>query len=125
MNEDFLNTIKNEKRRNLGKRFNIWIDAQWGYERGSFNKWRVSEERAIREITESILLDPKNEYFADAKSTTEFTKFTTYYFTYKDNKLISSNDDIPFGNIIHIDILVFKELLRDCRLNELLSKREF
>ena len=116
MNEDFLNAIKNERRRNLGKRFNIWIDAQWGYERGSFNKWRVDEERAVREITESILLDPSNEYFADAKSTTEFT---TYYFTYKDNKLISSNDDIPFGNTIHIDILVFKELLRDCRLKEL------
>lgn len=118
MSENLLNAIKNEKRRNLGKRFNIWITAQWGYEGGSFNKWRVDEERALREITESILLDPKNEYFADAKS-------TTYYFTYKDNKLISSNDDIPFGNIIHIDILVFKELLRDCRLSELLSKREF
>ena len=102
MNEYFLNSIKNERRRNLGKRFNIWITAQWGYEGGSFNKWRVSEERAIREITESILLDPKNEYF-----------------TYKDNKLISSNDDIRFGNILLIDILVFKELLRDCRLKEL------
>jgi len=106
MNEDFLNTIKNESRRNLGKRFNIWIDAQWGY-RGSFNKWRVYEERALREITESILLDPNNKYF-----------------TYKDNKLISSPDDILFGNTIHIDILVFKELLRDCRLKALLSKRE-
>lgn len=104
MNEDFLNAIKNERRRNLGKRFNIWITAQWGYEGGSFNKWRVSEERAIREITESILLDPKNEYF-----------------TYKDNKLISSNDDIRFGNILLIDILVFKELLRDCRLKEILD----
>jgi hypothetical protein len=104
MNEYFLNAIKNEKRRNLGKRFNIWITAQWGYEGGSFNKWRVSEERAIREITESILLDPKNEYF-----------------TYKDNKLISSNDDIRFGNILLIDILVFKELLRDCRLKEILD----
>jgi hypothetical protein len=102
MSEFLLNAIKNEKRRNLGKRFNIWIEAQWGYEGGSFNKWRVSEERAIREITESILLDPKNEYF-----------------TYKDNKLISSNDDIRFGNILLIDILVFKELLRDCRLKEL------
>ena len=102
MSEFLLNAIKNEKRRNLGKRFNIWITAQWGYEGGSFNKWRVSEERAIREITESILLDPKNEYF-----------------TYKDNKLISSNDDIRFGNILLIDILVFKELLRDCRLKEL------
>ena len=104
MNEDFLNAIKNERRRNLGKRFNIWITAQWGYEGGSFNKWRVSEERAIREITESILLDPINEYF-----------------TYKDNKLISSNDDIRFGNILLIDILVFKELLRDCRLKEILD----
>ena len=102
MNEDFLNAIKNEKRRNLGKRFNIWITAQWGYEGGSFNKWRVSEERAIREITESILLDPKNEYF-----------------TYKDNKLISSNDDIRFGNILLIDTFIFKELLRDCRLKAL------
>jgi hypothetical protein len=104
MNEDFLNAIKNERRRNLGKRFNIWITAQWGYEGGSFNKWRVSEERAIREITESILLDPMNEYF-----------------TYKHNKLISSNDDIRFGNILLIDILVFKELLRDCRLKEILD----
>ena len=102
MIDNLLNTIKNERRRNLGKRFNIWITAQWGYER-SFNKWRVSEERAVREITESILLDPKNEYF-----------------TYKDNKLISSNDDIPFGNIIHIDTFIFKELLRDWRLKEIL-----
>jgi len=112
MSEFLLNAIKNEKRRNLGKRFNIWIEAQWGYEGLSFNKWRVSQERAVREITESILLDLKNEYFADEKS-------TTYYFTYKDNKLISSNDDILFGNTIHIDILVFKELLRDCRLKAL------
>ena len=113
MNENLLNAIKNERRRNLGKRFNRWIEAQWGYERGSFNKWRVDEERALREITESILLDPKNEYFADAKS-------TTYYFTYKYNKLISSSHDYIYGNTIHIDILVFKELLRDCRLKEIL-----
>ena len=103
MSENLLNAIKNERRRNLGKRFNIWITAQWGYEKGSFNKWRVSEERALREITESIILDPKNEYF-----------------TYKDNKLISSNDDIPFGNIINIDTFIFKELLRDWRLKEIL-----
>ena len=108
----FLESIKNEKRKNLGKRFNIWIDSQWGYERGSFNKWRVDEERAVREITESIILDPN-------------VSGSNKYFTYKDNKLISSNDDIRFGNILLIDILVFKELLRDCRLNELLSKREF
>lgn len=104
MSESLLNAIKNERRRNLGKRFNIWIEAQWGYEGGSFNKWRVDEERALREITESILLDSKNEYF-----------------TYKDNKLISSNDDILFGNTIHIDVLVFKELLRDCRINEIIG----
>jgi hypothetical protein len=104
MNDEFLNTIKNERRGNLGKRFNIWIDAQWGYEWGSFNKWRVDEERALREITESILLDPNNKYF-----------------TYKHNKLLSSPDDILFGNIIHIDILVFKELLRDYRLKEILD----
>lgn len=103
MNEDFLNAIKSEKRERLGKRFIRWVDYQWDYEKGSFNKWRVSEERAIREITESILLDSKNEYF-----------------TYKDNKLISSNDDIPFGNIIHIDTFIFKELLRDWRLKEIL-----
>ena len=97
-----LNAIKNEKRRNLGKRFNIWIDAQWGYEKGSFDKWRVSEERAIREITESILLDSNNRYFL-----------------YENNKLISSFDDIPFRAMLHIDVLVFKELLRDYRLNKL------
>lgn len=114
MNEDFLNAIKNERRLNLGKRFNRWIDYQWDYEKGSFNKWRVSEERAIREITESILLDPMNEYFADAKS-------TTYYFVYKNNKLLSSHDDIDFHNTINIDILVFKELLRDWRLKEILD----
>lgn len=118
MNESLLNAIKNEKRRNLGKRFNIWITAQWGYEWRSFNKWRVDEERAIREITESILLDT-TKYFADAKSTTEFT---TYYFTYKDNKLISSFDYIPSLNpVLSIDVLVFKELLRDCRLKEILD----
>ena len=104
MNEYFLNSIKNERRRNLGKRFNRWIEAQWGYlaERG-FNKWRVSEERALREITESILLDPNK-----------------CYFVYKDNKLVSLPDDIDLLFTIHIDILVFKELLRDCRLNEIL-----
>jgi len=102
---DLLESIKSERRRNLGKRFNLWIGAQWGYEKGlSFNKWRVDEVRAIREITESILLDSKNVYF-----------------TYKDNKLISSPDDTLFGNTIHIDILVFKELLRDFRLKELLD----
>jgi len=104
----FLESIKNEKRKNLGKRFNIWIDSQWGYERGSFNKWRVDEERALREITESIILDPN-------------VSGINKYFTYKDNKLISSNDGILFGNTIHIDILVFKELLRDCRLKEILD----
>ena len=104
---DLLDSIKNERRLNLGKRFNRWITAQWGYERGSLNKWRVDGLRAMREITESILLDPKNEYF-----------------TYEHNKLVSSQDDI-FGNTIHIDTFIFKELLRDCRLNELLlSKRE-
>lgn len=109
MNEDFLNAIKNERRANLGKRFIRWIEYQWDYERGSFNKWRVSEERALREITESILLDPNND-FAD-----------TYYFVYKDNKLQSSHEDIPFVNTIHIDVLVFKELLRDWRLKEILD----
>lgn len=104
----FLESIKNEKRKNLGKRFNIWIDSQWGYERGSFNKWRVDEERALREITESIILDPN-------------VSGINKYFTYKDNKLISSNDGILFGNTIHIDTLVFKELLRDYRLKEILD----
>ena len=119
MNEDFLNAIKNEKRRNLGKRFNRWIYAQWGYEKGSFNKWRVDEERALREITESILLDTNIKCLSDAKSTTEFT---TYYFTYKDNKLISSFDYIPSLNpVLSIDVLVFKELLRDWRLKEILD----
>ena len=108
MIDNLLNAIKNERRRNLGKRFNRWIEAQWGYERGSFNKWRVSEERALREITESILLDPNKCYF------------TTYYFVYEHNKLISSSHDYIYGNTIHIDILVFKELLRDCRLKEIL-----
>jgi hypothetical protein len=101
---DFLESIKSERRSNLGKRFNRWITAQWCYERGSFNRLRVDELRAIREITESILLDPNNKYF-----------------TYKHNKLISSHDDILFGNTIHIDVLVFKELLRDFRLKELLD----
>ena len=102
MNEDFLNAIKNERRLNLGKRFNRWIDYQWDYEKGSFNKWRVSEERAIREITESILLDPNK-----------------YYFVYIDNKLVSFTDNNVFLNTLEVDILVFKELLRDCRLKEL------
>ncbi len=101
---DLLDSIKSERRLNLGKRFNRWIINQWGYETGSsINKWRVDELRAIREITESILLDPKNEYF-----------------TYRDNGLISSHYH-PFGNTIHIDTLVFKELLRECRLKELLN----
>ena len=57
MSENLLNAIKNEKRERLVKRFIRWVDYQWDYEKGSFNKWRVSEERALREITESILLD--------------------------------------------------------------------
>ena len=72
---------------------------------GDISKFGLN--KAKDEIIESILLDPSKCYF------------TTHYFTYKDNKLISSNDDILFGNTIHIDILVFKELLRDCRLKEL------
>ena len=102
MNEDFLNAIKNEKRERLGRRFIRWIDYQWDYEKGSFNKWRVSEERAVREITESILLDPSK-----------------CYFVYKNNKLQSFSEDIAFDNTLEVDILVFKELLRDCRLKEL------
>lgn len=103
MNERLLNAIKNEKRERLGKRFIRWVDYQWDYEKGSLNKWRVSEERAIREIAESILSDPSK-----------------CYFVYKDNKLLSSHDD-DFHNTIHIDVLVFKELLRDCRLKEILD----
>ena len=97
-----LDSIKNERRLNLGKRFKRWIDYQWDYEKGSFNKWKVSEERAIREITESILLDPNK-----------------YYFVYIDNKLVSFTDNNVFLNTLEVDILVFKELLRDCRLKEL------
>ena len=103
MIDNLLNAIKNERRLNLGKRFNIWIEAQWGYDGGSFNKWRVSEERAVREITESILSDPSK-----------------CYFVYKDNKLHSLPDDICFDNTLEVDIEVFRELLRDYRLNEIL-----
>ena len=102
MSESLLNAIKSEKRERLGKRFIRWVDYQWDYEKGSFNKWRVSEERAIREITESILLDPNK-----------------CYFVYKDNKLQSFPDDICLDNTLEVDILVFKELLRDCRLSEI------
>lgn len=102
MSENLLNAIKNEKRERLGKRFIRWVDYQWDYEKGSFNKWRVSEERALREITESILLDPNK-----------------CYFVYKHNKLHSLPDDICFDNTLEVDILVFKELLRDCRLSEI------
>jgi hypothetical protein len=104
MSESLLNAIKSEKRERLGKRFIRWVDYQWDYEKGSFNKWRVSEERAIREITESILLDPSK-----------------CYFVYKHNKLHSFPDDICFDNTLEVDILVFKELLRDCRLNEIIG----
>jgi len=100
---DLLESIKSERRLNLGKRFNRWVVAQWGYEKvSSFNKWRVDEVRAIREITESILLDSKNVYFV-----------------YKDNRLVSSHHYISFSNAIEIDTLIFKELLRDFRLKEL------
>lgn len=102
MSESLLHAIKSEKRERLGKRFIRWVDYQWDYEKGSFNKWRVSEERALREITESILLDPSK-----------------CYFVYKDNKLHSLPDDICFDNTLEVDILVFKELLRDCRLSEI------
>ena len=50
MSESLLNAIKSEKRERPGKRFIRWVDYQWDYEKGSFNKWRVSEERAVREI---------------------------------------------------------------------------
>ena len=102
MSDSLLHAIKGEKRERLGKRFIRWVDYQWDYEKGSFNKWRVSEERALREITESILLDPNK-----------------CYFVYKDNKLQSMPDDICFDNTLEVDILVFKELLRDCRLSEI------
>ena len=102
MSDSLLHAIKGEKRERLGKRFIRWVDYQWDYEKGSFNKWRVSEERALREITESILLDPSK-----------------CYFVYIDNKLQSFPDDIDFLNTIHIDILVFKELLREERLSKI------
>ena len=105
MNERLLEAIKGEKRERLGKRFIHWVDYQWDYEKGSFDKWRVSEERAIREIAESILSDPGKHYFA-----------------YKENKLQSFSEgaqDIDFLNTLEVDILVFKELLRDCRLSEI------
>lgn len=104
MNERLLNAIKGEKRERLGKRFNRWIDYQWDYEKGSLNKWRVSEERAVREITESILSDPSK-----------------CYFVYKENKLQSLPEDIDFLNTLEVDIALFRELLRDCRLKEILD----
>ena len=104
MSENLLNAIKNEKRERLGKRFIRWVDYQWDYEKGSFNKWRVSEERAIREITESILSDPSK-----------------CYFVYKENKLQSLPEDIDFLNTLEVDIALFRELLRDCRLKEILD----
>lgn len=104
MNERLLNAIKGEKRERLGKRFIRWVDYQWDYEKGSFNKWRVSEERAIREITESILSDPSK-----------------CYFVYKENKLKSLPDDICFDNTLEVDVAVFKELLRDCRIKDILD----
>lgn len=106
MNERLLNAIKNEKRERLGKRFIRWVDYQWDYEKGSFNKWRVSEERAIREITESILSDPSK-----------------CYFVYKDNKLQSLPEasDYFTHHALEVDIAVFRELLRDCRLKEILD----
>lgn len=104
MSESLLNAIKSEKRERLGKRFIRWVDYQWGYEKGSFNKWRVSEERAIREIAESILSDPGKRYFV-----------------YKHNKLQSFSDDIDFLNTLEVDIEVFREHLRDCRLDEIIG----
>ena len=104
MSESLLNAIKSEKRERLGKRFIRWVDYQWDYEKGSFNKWRVSEERAIREIAESILSDPGKRYFV-----------------YKHNKLQSFSDDIDFLNTLEVDIEVFREHLRDCRLDEIIG----
>lgn len=103
MNERLLEAIKGEKRERLGKRFIRWVDYQWDYEKGSFDKWRVSEERAIREIAESILLDPSK-----------------CYFVYKENKLQSFPDD-TLDNTLEVNILLFKEILRDCRLKEILD----
>jgi hypothetical protein len=102
MNEMLLEAIKGEKRYNLGKRFKRWIDCQWGYERGSFKIWRVSEERAAREIAESILSDPSKRYFV-----------------YKDNTLQSLPDNYDFLHALEVDISLFRGILRDCRLNEL------
>ena len=107
MNERLLNAIKGEKRERLGKRFIRWVDYQWDYEKGSFDKWRVSEERAIREIAESILSDPSK-----------------CYFVYKENKLQSFSEDaqdIDFLNTLEVDIEVFREHLRDCRIKEILD----
>ena len=64
--------------------------------------WKVSELRAIAEITEAIIENPNNEYFV-----------------YKDNELICTEEDMPFIHMLHIDVSVFKEHLRDWRLKEL------
>lgn len=109
-----LESIKNEKRENLGKRFNRWIDFQWGYEKGSSpgfksKKWRVDELRAVKEITESILLDTRK-----------------CYFVYEDNKLICLPDEPHYSTRtqLEIDTSVFKELLRDFKLKILLNEEE-
>ena len=71
-----------------------WVDYQWDYEKGSFDKWRVSEERAIREIAESILSDPGKRYFV-----------------YKHNKLQSFSDD-TLDNTLEVNITVFRDSKR-------------
>ena len=101
MNERLLEAIKGERRENLGKRFDRWIKLQWSYKRGSFKIWRVSEERAIKEITESIFSDPSK-----------------CYFVYEEDKLQSLSDCVD-RNTLEVNILLFKEILRDCKLNEL------
>ena len=88
INESFLNAIKGEKRQNLGKRFKRWIVAQNGFVPGSTLSqpmWKVSELRAIAEITEAIIENPNNEYFV-----------------YSNDKLICKEEDIPFISMLHI-----------------------
>jgi hypothetical protein len=107
--EALLEAIKTETRENLGRRFRLWIKSQRGWYAGSWTIWKVSEERAVREIAESILLSFRYTN----------TNPDAIYFAYEDDILMSAESDRASANVLEIDTALFMELYRDCKLKEL------
>ncbi len=84
--------------------FDHWIQGQHGYVGSTWQRWAASPDRAIKEITESMLLYPDKNRFI-----------------YLHNILYSYGDDehiIPAGTI-EASRAFFVEVFREMRLREL------